>query len=120
MRNDVDYNETIPYVLADGVTPRYLTVTGNSGDAPLTIDMPVSLPFGPVMFTLSTENTDNGTLQVLDAPDDDKLYFNIPAVTMKLLAPGAYIFEPVSPAGESDTRTDLGMFQRCVEQGFKE
>lgn len=120
MYNDVDYSEVIPYVLNDGETPRYLTVTGISGDAPLTIDMPVALsPIGPVIFTLSTENDTNGTLQVLDAPDDDKLYFSIPAASMKMLEPGAYIFEPGSPAGESDSRTGLGIFQRVVEQGFK-
>lgn len=118
--NDVDYNDIIPYVLEDGVTPRYLTETGISGDTPLSIDIVVALaPVGPVMFTLSTENTDNGTMQVLDAPDDDKLYFSIPAVTMKKLEAGTYIFEAVTPSGESDTRQSLGIFQRAIQAGFK-
>jgi len=118
--NNVNIEIILVNVLSDGVTPRYLTVDGISGSAKLDIAMSLAqYPDSGVQTTVlnfSTDGTDDGTLQVLDAPDDNKLYWSVPDTKMLALPPMTYIGDLVTPP-DGPPRYSLGAFTICITGG---
>jgi hypothetical protein len=120
-RNNVDLDMVLPpFFECDGVTPLYLTVDGKSGSDPLPIAMSMALYPGQeaqkVVLNFSTEQMIDGTLQVLDAPNDNQLYWNVPDTKMLTLDPGIYGCDMVSPPAGAPRR-GLGAFQIELQRG---
>lgn len=118
--NNQDLNRVIAYVQQDGTTPRYLTVDGFSGSDKLDIAMTLAqYPDAGIQATVlnfSTDGTLDGALLVLDAPNDNQLYWNIPDTTMLTLPPMTYIADVVTPP-LGPPRQGLGSFTLCVTAG---
>lgn len=119
-RNNVNLTRVFRYVLQDGVTPRYLTVDGRSGSAKISIAMTLAqypdVGIQQTVLNFSTDGTGDGTLRILDAPNDDKLCWTVPDTKMLTLPPMTYVGDLVTPPA-GPPRYSRGAFTLCVTSG---
>jgi hypothetical protein len=115
--NNVDFNGLFTFRQSDGVTPLYLTVDGQSGSEPLDMEMWLrQSPGGVINAQFTTDLVTNPGLSVLPAPDDYKLFWTVPFVTMKTLPANLYYSDIIALISDT-SRLGYGAFLFPVDQG---
>lgn len=119
-RNDVDFDYVFSFFQEDGTTPLYLTTTGVTGGPKLEFQaFWAPYPIGGIVLSLYTDKAGDGTIAVLDSPNDYQIYMNVPSDKMADLPAQTYTIEFNSPDSDDPPLEGYGTYQVCVTQGLK-